>query len=473
MKENRGEKLDQLFKENLDAYESPYSEKLWDAIGSEISKTDEKPVTGSKWSLMAIPLFLISFFVYEATNNENVAASSIIEANEVHLREESPVKYDKVEISAESQNKNTVSTRGATITTEQIKQSTELSSENRVINTKKQKQELKNSVVPVSKKIKKQEDYKNIIASIADDQQKNKEKILTPNIERQQASFNKKEESIGLAISNEMANSSSLKDYNQLSPVVPLLSKFPRFNINLFSKTDPSRCAKFNLKHKVRRYFDAFISLDHSQKLFRPASNEEWVGDYAEVRKESESHFYTFSAGGRFSIVNHKGLAFRTGLVYTQINEIIDHTKVNDIRNDIIGEWILLYYNRYRLVDIPLMLGYEMDKGKITWAINGGVQANLLFLKKGFIFSPPPNVRPIAFDPSTPTSNNEYADVYKDRAGLSLIGSIGMYYHMNYNMEFMLEPQFMYQLQSITLDSHPLEQRYLDIGMKAGVRVAF
>ena len=116
---------------------------------------------------------------------------------------------------------------------------------------------------------------------------------------------------------------------------------------------------------------------------------------YAANRKATESQILSYSAGARFSIVSNYGLALRTGFVYSQINEVFDYqsesetrttfveTFDNDgnlIRTDTIFETGSLYkktYNRYRMVDVPILLGYELNFKKFTLALNSGIYANI------------------------------------------------------------------------------------------------
>jgi len=130
-------------------------------------------------------------------------------------------------------------------------------------------------------------------------------------------------------------DSSLNEKFDPLAPVVPLFyaNQFTTNNTLAYSKkdipkidakTDP-RCARFGpiiIREKPRRYIDGFVSLGYSRKLLTANVESNVNTRYIEDRLLTETPEGTLSAGARYSLVFDKGLAFRTGIVFTQISEI-------------------------------------------------------------------------------------------------------------------------------------------------------
>ena len=91
---------------------------------------------------------------------------------------------------------------------------------------------------------------------------------------------------------------------------------------------------------------------------------------------------YTFSTGVRLSAVSGFGLAFRTGINYSQISEKFEYFNGSEVTTEIVenygpnGEFLgtdtivvtgsryKTTFNKYRTLDIPILLGYEFDYKK-------------------------------------------------------------------------------------------------------------
>jgi hypothetical protein len=199
--------------------------------------------------------------------------------------------------------------------------------------------------------------------------------------------------------------------------------------------------------------------------------------DYAEARNEMEEIRGGFSAGLRLSAVTDFGLSLRTGLQYSQINEVLNFRDPDDVRiivtnvydgsGNIIGSdtiyeagtHIRITYNRYRMVDLPAMLGYEFQFPRFSMTVHGGAIFNLAFVKKGDILSPEGD--PVGINSS---------DAFRDRMGLSLAGGIGFNYCLRPDLQFVLEPQFRVVLDPVTRSDYPLRQEYFLTGVNLGLR---
>lgn len=240
------------------------------------------------------------------------------------------------------------------------------------------------------------------------------------------------------------------------------------------------------------RYFaiDFMAGPDFFSKSLKPSSSE--GEDLAELRRETESYAFSYGATIRLSAVLQNGLALRAGLSANQINEKFtyvdpDHERrrvVNVLVDTIInapndttfifdtlsiiesGERIRTVFNRYQMLDVPLMIGYEHRHGNWTFTASGGVMFNVAFKTRGEIMSASGD--PVGFpDPET---NGSF---FRARLGMSLTGSFGAAYRINSRYSAIVEPRFVYRLKPLTLDNYPVEQNYFVFGIQAGLRYRF
>ena len=190
-----------------------------------------------------------------------------------------------------------------------------------------------------------------------------------------------------------------------------------------------------------------------------------------------------FSGALRLSMVSDKGLAVRTGINYSQINEkftyfsgseeIIQYINRYDQDGNVIGTDTLIEvgarhkvtHNQYRMLDIPFLLGYEIGKGRLGVSLNGGAYLNLLFRQKGDFLSPQ-DLRPVSFD----SGNPDAYPAFKQQVGLGWYGSIGFAYRTSANLQIVLEPHFKIFPKSVTRDQYAVTQRYMSTGLFIGLR---
>lgn len=204
---------------------------------------------------------------------------------------------------------------------------------------------------------------------------------------------------------------------------------------------------------------------------------------YARGRAATESAQLSYNAQARLSIVSPSGFAFRTGLNYTQLNEQFkyindDETQltITEVQDDngqiisrdtiiVVGQRRVETQNRFRMIDVPLVVGYELSHHKMTFAFNAGMYLNLTYQQKGDFISPT-DQEPVSFS----SDSRDAYPAYKSQIGLGWYGSIGMYYRMNARTHVYLEPSLRMYSQSSTIEEYPLKQNYVLGSLNVGLR---
>ena len=223
--------------------------------------------------------------------------------------------------------------------------------------------------------------------------------------------------------------------------------------------TDP-KCAQFG-NGGWGLYLDIMASPDLAFSDLQARSPN--FEDYAESRRETESFVFAFSGGVRLSLEAENGLALRTGINYSQVNERFTYFNgterreitepVRNNQGDIIGydtivtigERYKVSRNTYRMLDIPFIVGYGIKAGDFGVAVNGGAYLNLLFRQSGDFLSPE-TLTPVSLNPEGPDSGS----VFKRQAGVGYYGSLSLTYATKSGLEILIEPHFKIFPNSVT-----------------------
>ncbi len=235
---------------------------------------------------------------------------------------------------------------------------------------------------------------------------------------------------------------------------------------------------------------DAYVAPEYAsrQLVYKDPS---MIG-YAEQRKNDESYMFAYSAGFRVNAHFKGGLALRTGLIYTDIAEKLEYrdenaqiTKVINVTLDTIyqngnivyvwdtlsvteyGSYNKIGYNRYRFYDIPLMVGYEIDRGNWVIQLNTGILFNIAASQRGDFLDPDHQL--VNFD-----SNNEQGyQAFRTQVGSSLLMSMGFNYALRPKLHLLLEPQLRVWMQPLNIQAYPIDQKYVNLGVAMGIRQYF
>lgn len=223
-----------------------------------------------------------------------------------------------------------------------------------------------------------------------------------------------------------------------------------------------------------KRYFEFYGSVDHGFRSMQDTGNSA----YLQKRKETTSFKSGFSAGVRYTKVFKNSMSVRGGVNFSQINEkftfnqgnIIQVTYITNANGDTVGSYITkgsrykTTNNRYRTIDIPIMIGYELGNGKLHLNINAGPVINIYSWQKGDVLDASGNPVNIT------TGKNSSPYQFKTNAGVGFIGAVSVYYKLNDKVHIMAEPYFRYNLSSMNKESITLKQKYHTAGLRLGMR---
>ena len=224
-----------------------------------------------------------------------------------------------------------------------------------------------------------------------------------------------------------------------------------------------------------KRYFEFYAGPDYAFRSLHDTGNSA----YLQQRKESSTFKSGFSAGIRYTKVFNNSMSVRGGINYSQINEkftfkqgnIVQVTYIINANGDTIGSYTTsgtrhkTTINRYRSIDIPLVVGYELGNGKLHANINAGAIVNIYSWQKGDVLDRAGN--PVSI--TTGKSSSPYQ--FKTNAGVGFIGAVSVYYKLNNRLHIMAEPYFRYNFSQMNKESITLKQKYHTAGLRLGIRL--
>ena len=213
------------------------------------------------------------------------------------------------------------------------------------------------------------------------------------------------------------------------------------------------------------------------------------VSDILRSRRQEETLLEAMTYGIDLKYKLKSGFSFGTGGQYTQITERFNRTGTVTETDSIEGVKIITinpngdttrvlgqipvtrtirlekeYFNRYRLFDIPVTVGYEGGRDGWSFGVNASVLINLALQTEGQI----PNGGNTFLNLDT-----EQAAVFKDKIGLSYSFGGFAAYEITDNLELRFAPSVRILPESFTVDSYVLDQKYTLIGVHLGARWLF
>lgn len=223
-----------------------------------------------------------------------------------------------------------------------------------------------------------------------------------------------------------------------------------------------------------KTYFEIYGGPDYAFRNMSDTGNSA----YLQKRKESTRFSSAFSAGLRYTRVFNNGISFRTGINYSQINEKFTYSEGNIVQviyiinnaGDTIGSYMTsgtrykTTQNKFRTIDVPLVLGYELGNGRLHTNINAGVIVNAYSWQKGEVLDS--NYKPVNI--TTGKSNSPYQ--FKTNIGVGFIGSVSVYYKLSDRWHILAEPYFRYNLTPASRETITFKQKYNTAGLRVGLR---
>ena len=180
---------------------------------------------------------------------------------------------------------------------------------------------------------------------------------------------------------------------------------------------------------------------------------------------------------------NH--LQLTTGLQYSQINQKYVYRSENEIKlTTVITERTIITApgvtvvvrdtsivqtigfknkvekNRFRSIDIPVLLGYQFGRGSVKVGLNAGVVLNVSSWYEGVILDSSLAVVPV----------QKGSQIYKSKVGMGLYTGILVTKELSNDMQVFVEPYYRHSLDNITSESLPYQQKFGTAGVNMGVR---
>lgn len=231
-------------------------------------------------------------------------------------------------------------------------------------------------------------------------------------------------------------------------------------------------------------YLEAYVSPDYSlRKVDAPLTEV----DYLRRKDSMESRLASFTVGLRLSKNLGQNLVFRTGIQYSQINEKFSFraederrlTTIVTIRTithadgsmitvrdtsiiEQIGYRVKTSYNKYKSIDVPLLLGCEFGGEQWRGGFNLGAIINLSSWQQGETLD-------TSYSNTLPFSKDNQT-IFKKHIGLGLYGSVNLIRSISPSFDVFAEPYFRYNFSHLTTNTSPFNQKFHVAGLLLGVR---
>ena len=122
-------------------------------------------------------------------------------------------------------------------------------------------------------------------------------------------------------------------------------------------------------------------------------------------------------------------------------------------------------YNRFTVIEIPVLLSVQWNRGPWLWQINGGASFQLAYQKRGSILDPADNLVSL----NDNTTNQSFGTQW----GTQLWASVGLHRQISQRLYLFAEPTIRYQLKSLTSPTNLLDQRYMQAHLNLGAKIIF
>ena len=235
-------------------------------------------------------------------------------------------------------------------------------------------------------------------------------------------------------------------------------------------------CYDFGSKRKGNITLDVYTGPSVAIKSMK--SRAEDVSSYINMRDTTESGQLSWNAGIRLGYEHQSGFTLRVGGHYSLVNEVFK-TQTRTTQAEVIydnqgmpidtiwrdGTRTKQTQNRYHALDVPLLVGYQIQNGDWYFGVQAGPTFNLMFNAKGDMLNPLGQVSSFSDE-----SDMNYSPVFKDRVGVSVYGSVYAAKRIGTSLYAFIEPSVLHRTGSITLDNYPIDQRQTLVNLSIGLR---
>ena len=180
-------------------------------------------------------------------------------------------------------------------------------------------------------------------------------------------------------------------------------------------------------------------------------------------RKASEQSLEAMQVGININWHHQSGFYIGSGLQYNQINEKFSyHKETSELLKSVASYSSLTtiinkqIYNRFKMLDIPLWVGFQKEKKNWSVAADLGVNINISTRSSGQIFG----------QNETFVQYNQTNQLFKKNIGLSYQGNIGLSRKIDQNWMIGAYLNLQYFPKAFNLNSNPIEQKYLTSGLR-------
>ncbi len=230
-------------------------------------------------------------------------------------------------------------------------------------------------------------------------------------------------------------------------------------------------------------FAEVYASPDFAVKSF---SNVSASQQYLLKKDSIESMRVGFTAGIRLVKPINENFLIKTGIQYSQINQQYLYRTENEIKTTTVvtvrtivrapGDTVVIAdtsvlqqigyknniaKNRFRSVDVPVIIGYQFGNEDIKFGINAGVIFNLSSWYQGVILD-----TSLAIVPLTKANNM----VYKTNIGMGLYAGFSVTKQLSEDLHIFFEPYFRYNLSNMTSNQSPYNQKFSVGGLSIGLR---
>jgi hypothetical protein len=244
------------------------------------------------------------------------------------------------------------------------------------------------------------------------------------------------------------------------------------------------QCPTFVRKENLS-FFEVYFSNDYAIRSLTAKSPE--FNGYKALREQTEHSYLSYSAGFRVGMGWNNGIAMKTGVNYSSINEKFTYTDPNSVQIKTItiikyiyddqfnvidsikttenvsipGTNTVTQYNKISLVDIPVLMQYTIPgKRRLSYNLVCGPLINLSLVQSGKILN----------SNSNELVNLQDQNIYKNNIGLSFYGGIGINYQLTKNIQISIEPNARIMTSSVSRVTHPIDQKYWVASVAAAFR---